>query len=85
MVTVEVSDEGIGIEPEDLEKIFSDFHQIDGSETRAYGGLGLGLAFVHRIVEAHDGSIEVQSKPTEGTSFTIALPAARATRRSSGK
>ncbi|HWL64457.1 MAG TPA: ATP-binding protein [Actinomycetota bacterium] len=76
-VQITISDEGIGIPPEDMTKIFSDFHQLDGSETRAYGGLGLGLAFVRRIVEAHEGSIEVDSKPEEGTRLTITIPAAR--------
>ncbi|HET7482384.1 MAG TPA: ATP-binding protein, partial [Actinomycetota bacterium] len=76
LVEVSVSDEGIGIPPEDISRIFSDFHQLDGSETRAYGGLGLGLAFVQRIVEAHDGTVRVESRPTEGTRFTIAIPAA---------
>ena len=73
-VAVTVADEGIGIEPENLERIFSDFQQLDGSETRAYGGLGLGLAFVQRIVEAHEGQVDVDSKPDEGTRFTITLP-----------
>jgi PAS domain S-box-containing protein len=77
-VAVSISDEGIGIEPEDLQRIFSDFQQLDGSETRAYGGLGLGLAFVQRIVEAHDGSVDVTSAPDEGTRFTITLPGASA-------
>ncbi|MDQ4096208.1 MAG: cell wall metabolism sensor histidine kinase WalK [Actinomycetota bacterium] len=76
-VQVSVVDEGIGIAPEDLSKIFSDFHQLDGSATRSYGGLGLGLAFVQRIVEAHDGSIEVKSEPDKGTRLTISIPAAR--------
>jgi PAS domain S-box-containing protein len=76
-VQVCVSDEGIGITPEDLPKVFSDFHQLDGSETRAYGGLGLGLAFVQRIVEAHSGTITVESEPDQGTTFTISIPAAR--------
>lgn len=76
-VQVCVSDQGIGITPEDLPKVFSDFHQLDGSETRAYGGLGLGLAFVQRIVEAHAGSITVESEPDQGTTFTISIPAAR--------
>ena len=75
-VEVSVSDEGIGIPPEDISRIFSDFQQLDGSETRAYGGLGLGLAFVQRIVEAHDGSVRVESRPAEGTKLTIAIPAA---------
>lgn len=80
-VQVCVSDQGIGITPEDLPKVFSDFHQLDGSETRAYGGLGLGLAFVQRIVEAHSGSITVESEPDEGTTFTISIPAARRARK----
>ena len=75
-VQIIVTDEGIGIEPENLSKIFSDFHQLDGSATRTYGGLGLGLAFVHRIVEAHDGSIDVSSQPEKGTRLTISIPAA---------
>lgn len=80
-VAVSISDEGIGIEPENLERIFSDFQQLDGSETRAYGGLGLGLAFVQRIVEAHDGRVDVASAPDEGTRFTITLPGAAGARR----
>lgn len=76
MIELAVSDQGIGIDPEELPKIFSDFHQIDGSETRTYGGLGLGLAFVRRIVEAHAGTIDVISEPEQGSTFTITLPEA---------
>jgi PAS domain S-box-containing protein len=71
---VTITDEGIGINPDDLPQIFSDFRQLDGSETRTYGGLGLGLAFVRRIAQAHDGDVRVESVPDEGTSFTIQLP-----------
>ena len=81
-VEVTVSDEGIGIPPEDLPKIFSDFHQLDGSETRSYGGLGLGLAFVQRILEAHDGSVSVESTLDQGTRLTISVPAAIRSRKS---
>lgn len=77
-VEVKISDSGIGISAEDLPKIFSDFHQLDGSETRSYGGLGLGLAYVQRIVEAHSGQIEVESDPDHGTTVQITLPAAPA-------
>ncbi len=77
VVAVSVSDEGIGITPNDLGKIFSDFQQLDGSETRSYGGLGLGLAFVRRIVEAHQGTIDVESEPDHGTKLTITIPAIR--------
>lgn len=80
-VAVTICDEGIGITREDLDKIFSDFRQLDGSETRTYGGLGLGLAFVQRIVEAHDGAVDVKSEPDEGTRFTITIPAIRRPRK----
>jgi signal transduction histidine kinase len=73
-VELTISDQGIGISAEDISRIFSDFQQLDGSETRSYGGLGLGLAFVQRIVEAHGGTVAVDSKLNEGTTFTIVLP-----------
>ena len=76
-VQIVVTDEGIGIAPEDLPRIFSDFQQLDGSATRTYGGLGLGLAFVQRIVEAHEGSIDVASELDKGTRLTISIPAAK--------
>lgn len=78
-VEVTVSDEGIGIPGEEVSKIFSDFHQLDGSETRSYGGLGLGLAFVRRIIEAHDGTVSVASELDAGTRLTVSLPAVKAT------
>jgi PAS domain S-box-containing protein len=77
VLEVTVSDEGIGIPPEDVARIFSDFHQIDASETRSFGGLGLGLALVQRIVAAHQGEVRVDSHPDRGTRFTIAVPVAR--------
>jgi PAS domain S-box-containing protein len=77
VVEVTVSDEGIGISPEDVARIFSDFHQIDASETRSFGGLGLGLALVQRIVAAHQGEVRVDSEPERGTRLTIAVPVSR--------
>jgi two-component system sensor histidine kinase VicK len=76
-VEIVVSDEGIGISPEELPHVFADFHQIDASETRSYGGMGLGLAFVQRIVEAHRGEVLVASEQQEGTQMTIRLPLGR--------
>ncbi|MGH2751299.1 MAG: ATP-binding protein [Actinomycetota bacterium] len=73
-VEVSVADEGIGISPDDMARVFSDFHQLDGSPTRTYGGLGLGLAFVRRIVEAHDGTVEVDSEPERGTRLIMRIP-----------
>jgi PAS domain S-box-containing protein len=76
-VSITISDEGIGIESDDLARIFSDFQQLDGSQTRTYGGLGLGLAFVQRIIEAHAGRVDVESEPDVGTRLTITIPAAQ--------
>jgi signal transduction histidine kinase len=75
IIEVAVTDAGIGIEEKDVPRIFSDFQQLDGSITRSYGGLGLGLSFVHRIIEAHDGAVRVDSSPGRGTTFTLAIPA----------
>lgn len=74
-VRISVIDEGIGIGKEQLSRIGQNFVQADASETRAYGGLGLGLAYVRRIVEGHGGRLEVQSTPDKGSCFTIVLPA----------
>jgi signal transduction histidine kinase len=76
MLEVNVSDQGIGLAPGDVDRIFQDFRQVDASATRPFGGLGLGLAFVKRIVEAHDGTVAVHSRPGAGTTFRFTLPAA---------
>jgi len=73
-VEISVSDEGIGIAPSDFDRIFSDFSQIDGSATRRYGGLGLGLPFVQRVVAAHGGTLRATSEPGHGSTFTMELP-----------
>jgi len=73
-VEISVSDEGIGIAPSDFDRIFTDFSQIDGSATRRYGGLGLGLPFVQRVVAAHGGTLRATSEPGHGSTFTMELP-----------
>jgi PAS domain S-box-containing protein len=74
-VKISVRDEGIGIDEAQLSKIGQNFVQADGSETRAYGGLGLGLAYVRRIAEGHGGRLEVESEPDKGSCFTLVFPA----------
>ncbi len=69
-----VWDKGIGIKPEDMHKLFKPFTQIDSSLAREYNGTGLGLSLAHRLVELHNGGIEVESAPGKGSRFTVTLP-----------
>lgn len=72
-VLVEVSDNGMGIKPEALPRIFERFYRVDSSRNRKDGGSGLGLAIVKHILEAHGESISVESEYLEGTRFTFLL------------
>ena len=74
-VIIEVSDSGVGIEPEFLPFAFERFKQADASTTRRYGGLGLGLALVRHIVELHGGSVAAESGGLgAGSTFRVTLP-----------
>jgi signal transduction histidine kinase len=73
MVTVRISDTGIGIPEDKLDIIFEPFRQLDGSATRKYGGTGLGLSLVKQIIEAHGSIIIVKSSPGKGASFEFSL------------
>ena len=73
-ITLAVSDTGIGIPANRLEDIFEPFRQLDGSSTRRYGGTGLGLALVRRIVEAHGAQVMVASTEGQGSTFSFQLP-----------
>jgi two-component system phosphate regulon sensor histidine kinase PhoR len=73
-VKASVSDTGIGIKKEDLSRIFDKFYRVKSSETRQIVGTGLGLSIVKSIVDAHLGSISVESEEGGGTTFTILLP-----------
>jgi signal transduction histidine kinase/CheY-like chemotaxis protein len=74
-----VSDTGIGITPEQIERIFREFEQAESSTTRSYGGTGLGLAISKRIVEMMGGSIGVSSKPGEGSIFSFVVTVEKGT------
>ena len=71
---ISIRDEGVGISDEDAKRIFDRFYRVDLSRTKATGGTGLGLAIVKRIVEIHNGRIEIDSKMNEGTEISIVLP-----------
>ena len=73
-VQVSIVDQGIGIPPEEQEKIWDRFYQVDGTTTRQYGGMGLGLSIVKRIIEKHGGRVWVESEPGRGSTFSFILP-----------
>ncbi|CAM4385242.1 sensor histidine kinase [Paenibacillus xylanexedens] len=73
-VTVRISDTGIGIPLEDQKRIFERFFKADRSHSRKYDGSGMGLAIVKQIVSLHQGDIQVESEPGQGTTFFVTLP-----------
>lgn len=75
VLSIRVSDTGVGMEKEKLENVFNRFWQADSSSSRKFGGVGIGLSLVNSLVELLEGSIKVDSKLDEGTNFRITLPA----------
>lgn len=73
-LSFEVTDTGPGIAPEQQERIFEEFHQVDNSITKEKGGTGLGLAITKRIVEMHGGRIWIDSALGKGSTFGFAVP-----------
>lgn len=73
LISVSITDTGIGIPAERIEEIFQPFHQLDGAATRRYGGTGLGLLLVRQIVEAHGSMLDVQSVEGRGSTFKFPL------------
>jgi signal transduction histidine kinase len=76
IVRFAVRDTGIGIPPERLTELFQPFHQLDGASTRQFGGTGLGLALVKRILDAHGTQAQVDSAPGQGSVFWFDLAVA---------
>ncbi|EWS99826.1 histidine kinase [Intrasporangium oryzae NRRL B-24470] len=76
IIDVSVTDQGVGIAPEDQERIFERFYRVDTARSRATGGTGLGLAIVKHVADNHGGQVSVWSEPGRGSTFTIQLPAA---------
>jgi len=74
MIVMTIGDKGLGIPAEDLERIFERFYAVDKARSRSMGGSGLGLSIVERIVEKHQGKIDVTSQVGEGTTFTLTFP-----------
>jgi two-component system, sensor histidine kinase and response regulator len=73
MAVFEVEDNGIGIEPEQIPRLFRKFYQSDSTYGRDYAGMGLGLAITQQLVELHGGQIEVESIVNSGSTFTVRL------------
>jgi len=74
VVETRVSDQGIGVPPDSLERIFDRFYQVDQSATRRVGGVGLGLYICKGIVEAHGGRIWAESEGGKGTTIVFQMP-----------
>ncbi len=75
-VELAVSDDGIGIPQSQIDRIFDTFYQVDGSSTREFGGVGLGLALVKSYVEAHGGQVKVHTVEGKGSRFSLLFPTA---------
>ena len=73
-VELRVRDTGIGIAPQDLDRVFDRFHRIERAAARTHEGSGIGLALVRELVTIHGGTVDVSSVAREGTVFTVRLP-----------
>jgi signal transduction histidine kinase len=76
-ILVRVRDGGIGRPPEVVERVFERFYRVGGDRARQTGGTGLGLSIVKNVVQAHGGRVTLESKPGEGSTFSIFLRVSR--------
>jgi signal transduction histidine kinase len=76
-ISIKVADTGIGIAPENLERVLRPFEQVETSYARKHGGSGLGLPYAKRLTELHEGELKLESELGKGTTVTISLPATR--------
>jgi signal transduction histidine kinase len=76
-LVLDVSDDGVGIPDDQVERVFERFYQVDGSMSRRFGGAGLGLALVKEVVDAHGGKVYLESAVDQGSKFTVTLPIAQ--------
>jgi two-component system phosphate regulon sensor histidine kinase PhoR len=75
-IEVEVADTGIGIDQRHQDRVFERFYRVDSARSRELGGTGLGLAIVKHLVHGLGGEVQLESKPGEGSVFTVGIPAA---------
>lgn len=75
-VRAEITDQGIRMPTDQLDRVWERFYQVDGTTTRRFGGTGLGLAIVKRLVQAHHGQVGVSSEPGRGSTFYFTIPRA---------
>lgn len=73
-IEISVTDNGIGIAPEEQQRVFERFYRVDYARSRADGGTGLGLSIVKHVVAAHGGAVTLWSRPGQGSTFTVRLP-----------
>ena len=85
VVEITVTDQGVGIPEEDLERVFERFFRVDEARARNTGGTGLGLSIVKHAVQNHGGDVRVWSQAGRGSTFTIRLPEAESSSTASGK